>query len=162
LGDEEEDAQRLPCLSFGWKTQPAISDKSFCLEQSKKRSYNHAFLSMENNILLSSFETSVLLCAICTIILVGTATCRRLRGEQTSLGKRPREDEILDLPQKRIWKRGSHHPPVNPEAPQIEGVPEAPQLEAGTPVASPVQVEEVKQEGHQKCRDIIGIQDESR
>jgi hypothetical protein len=52
-----------------------------------------------------------------------------------------------------ILKRGSHHPPVNPEAPQ---------LEAGTPVASPVQVEEVKQEGHQKCRDIIGIQDESR
>jgi hypothetical protein len=101
---------------------------------------------MENNILLSSFETSVLLCAICTIIFVGTATCRRLRGEQTSLGKRPREDEIIDLPQKRThFETGesSSNPPVNPGAPQIEGVPEAPQLEAGTPVASPVQVEEV-------------------
>lgn len=111
---------------------------------------------MDNNILLSSFETSVLLCAICTIIFVGTATCRRLRGEQTSLGKRPREDEILYLPQKRThFETGesSSNPPVNPEAPQ---------LEAGTLVASPVQVEEVKQEGHQQCRDIIGIQDESR
>jgi hypothetical protein len=28
-----------------------------------------------------------------------------------------------------ILKRGSHHPPVNSEAPQIEGVPKAPQLE---------------------------------